>query len=123
MRFLEFATVAQEINRIVAFGILGLIALGILVLIGLFIASIIAQKRYESDTLPSLAELNPDEEEDNRDSDDDVPSVFLFEDEDISDETSSTVENSAEELLKDVRAVEATTSKGSSFNPFGRKKS
>lgn len=123
MRFLEIATISQEINRYVAFGILGLIAIVILVLFGLFIASIIAQKRYENDTLPSLEELNPEDDMDEESRDEDDPSVFLFEEDDESDsEGSPNGDNSAEELLKDVRAVEATSARGSSFNPFGKKK-
>lgn len=119
---IELFAVSLEATRISAIAIIAFVGLAALTAIGLLVASIISQKKYNSDVLPSLAELNPEPDDIYAENDWDEPfSAFSFEDE--NEENPLLGDSAAEELLKDVKAVEAAPDKTKSFNPFfGRKK-
>lgn len=122
MNLLNSLAVGVTFGKISSYIILGTVGTLILVVLVLFALSIFAQKKYETDTLPSLAELNPEDESLDIESDEEeVTSAFSFDDEGNTEEE-HTGDNDAEELLKDMRAVESAPVKTSPFSRFGKKK-
>lgn len=123
MNLLEFAAINPEVGKIVSYGFLGLMGILLVTFLVIFIVSVVAQRKYETDALPSLEELNPDDELSDEELEDEEESVFLFEEDNEADSNVPAGDSAAEELLKDMRAVESAPSRTSSFNPFSKKKS
>lgn len=117
MNLLEIPAMGvQQFSAIAVIAITGLALLAALVFL---VIGIFQQKKYDNDALPSLAELNPEDEESLIEIDDEeVVSAFKFEDDDFDSEPIGNT--AADEILKDMRAVEAAPEKAKKFGLFGR---
>lgn len=105
-----------------AIAVIALTGLALVVALVFLAIGIFQQNKYDNNALPSLAELNPEAEESFIEIDDEeVMSAFKFEDDDDLD-SESTGTNAADEILKDMRAVEAAPERTRKFGLFGGSK-
>jgi hypothetical protein len=120
MIFLNIFAISNELGKISAIAILSFIGVLLLVTIALITWSVLVQKKYETESLPTLEDIDPSlrtielEDEDEKS----VVSAFSFDDEDS--ESLPSGDLAAEALLQDVRATETGTAK-KSFNPFSKR--
>lgn len=117
----------MNLLEIPAMGMLQFSAIAVIVITGLaliaalvFLAiGIFQQSKYDNNALPSFAELNPEAEESFIEIDDEeVMSAFKFEDDDLDSDSTGTT--AADEILKDMRAVEAAPERTRRLGRFGR---
>lgn len=118
MNLLEIT--AMGMQQFSAIAVIAVTGLALLAAIVFLVVAIFKQKKYDNDALPSLAELNPEVEESIIEIDDEeVVSAFKFEDDDDLD-SESLGNTAADEILKDMRAVESAPEKSKRFGVFGR---
>lgn len=118
MNHLEIlAVVGSQVGKISSIVIISLTGLAVLATIIFLVVGIIQQNKYDNDSLPTFAELNPDVEESMIEIDDEeVVSAFRFEDDEIDSEPIG--HTAADEILKDMRAVELAPPKTKRFGIF-----
>jgi hypothetical protein len=110
---------AMGIQQFSAIAVIALTGIALLLALVFLAIGIFQQKKYDNDALPSFAELNPEAEESIIEIDDEeVVSAFKFEDDDLDDAPIGNT--AADEILKDMRAVEAVPEKAKRFGVFGR---
>jgi hypothetical protein len=119
----------MNLIEIPAMGVLQFSAIAVIVITGLALVAtlvflaigIFQQSKYDNNALPTFAELNPEAEESIIEIDDEeVMSVFKFEDDDLDSEPIG--DTAADEILKDMRAVEAAPERTKKFGLFGGSK-
>jgi hypothetical protein len=117
MNLLEIPAMGvQQFSAIAVIAITGVALLAALVFL---VVGILQQKKYDTDALPTLAELNPEVEGSLIEIDDEeAVSAFKFEDDDLDSEPIGNT--AADEILKDMRAVETAPEKSKRFGVFGR---
>lgn len=115
MNLLEIPAMGlQQFSAIAVIVVTGVALLSavIAVVIGIF-----QQSKYDNNALPTLSELNPEAGESLIEIDDEeVVSAFKFEDDELDSDVIG--DSAADEILKDMRAVEASPEKPKRFGLF-----
>lgn len=119
MNLLEIPAMGmQQFSAIAVIAVTGLALLAAIVAV---VVGIIKQSKYDNNALPTFAELNPEAEDSVIEIDDEeVVSAFKFEDDELDSEPIGN--SAADEILKDMRAVEAAPEKPKKFGLFGGSK-
>lgn len=117
---LDIPAVSIQMGQVSAIAIIAATGIAFLVAVGFLIAGIFSQNKYDNNSLPSMAELYPETESSMIEIDDEeVASAFNFEDDEFD---SAPIGNAAaDEILKDMRTVEAAPPKSKKFGLFGGK--
>jgi hypothetical protein len=117
MNALEIPAVGILMGQVSAIALISVTGLAILAALIFLVVGIVKQNKYDNEALPVI---DQDIEDSLIEIDDEVVvSAFKFEDDDVDDAPIGNT--AADEILKDVRAVEMAPTKTKKFGMFGSK--